>query len=219
MKNINLIKNKEADDFFLRNIKHYNENLFDEKIINLIKTNNLKAEKVLEIGCANGKYLNQYSKLLKSKKSYGVDLSKKAIEDGKRKYKNLNLLKISSLEIDKIKLNFDFIICGFFLYQLDRELIFNQFDLIYKKLNKNGLLLIVDFDPLFKHSNINFNKKNLMSYKMSYDNFLIESGLFEILYKLKYKTLTRDKRKFKSDKISLTLFKKINFQKSYPESV
>ncbi len=219
MKNINLIKNKEADDFFLRNIKHYNENLFDEKIINLIKTNNLKAEKILEIGCANGKYLNQYSKLLKSKKSYGVDLSKKAIEDGKRKYKNLNLLKISSLEIDKIKLNFDFIICGFFLYQLDRELIFNQFDLIYKKLNKNGLLLIVDFDPLFKHSNINFNKKNLMSYKMSYDNFLIESGLFEILYKLKYKTLTRDKRKFKSDKISLTLFKKINFQKSYPESV
>ena len=219
MKNINLIQNKEADDFFLRNIKHYNENLFDEKIINLIKTNNLKAEKVLEIGCANGKYLNQYSKLLKSKKSYGVDLSKKAIEDGKRKYKNLNLLKISSLEIDKIKLNFDFIICGFFLYQLDRELIFNQFDLIYKKLNKNGLLLIVDFDPLFKHSNINFNKKNLMSYKMSYDNFLVESGLFEILYKLKYKTLSRDKRKFKSDKISLTLFKKINFQKSYPESV
>ena len=208
MKNINLIKNKEADDFFLRNIKHFKENLFDEKIINLIKTNNLKAEKILEIGCANGNKLNQYSKLLKSKKSYGVDLSKKAIEDGKRKYKNLNLLKISSLEIDKIKLNFDFIICGFFLYQLDRELIFNQFDLIYKKLNKNGLLLIVDFDPLFKHSNINFNKKNLMSYKMSYDNFLIESGLFEILYKLKYKTLTRDKRKFKSDKISLTLFKK-----------
>ena len=219
MKNINLIKNKEADDFFLRNIKHYNENSFDEKIINLIKTNNLKAEKILEIGCANGKYLNQYSKLLKSKKSYGVDLSKKAIEYGKRKYKNLNLLKISSLEIDKIKLNFDFIICGFFLYQLDRELIFNQFDLIYKKLNKNGLLLIVDFDPLFKHSNINFNKKNLMSYKMSYDNFLVESGLFEILYKLKYKTPTRDKRKFKSDKSSLTLFKKINFQKSYPENV
>ena len=219
MKNINLIKNKEADDFFLRNIKHYNENSFDEKIINLIKTNNLKAEKILEIGCANGKYLNQYSKLLKSKKSYGVDLSKKAIEDGKRKYKNLNLLKISSLEIDKIKLNFDFIICGFFLYQLDRELIFNQFDLIYKKLNKNGLLLIVDFDPLFKHSNINFNKKNLISYKMSYDNFLVESGLFEILYKLKYKTPTRDKRKFKSDKSSLTLFKKINFKKSYPESV
>ena len=38
MKNINLIKNKEADDFFLRNIKHYNENLFDEKKINFQKS-------------------------------------------------------------------------------------------------------------------------------------------------------------------------------------
>jgi len=219
MKNINLVKNKEADNYFLRNIDYYSGNSFDERIINLIKTNNLKAKKILEIGCANGKYLNQYSKLLKSKKSYGVDLSKKAIQDGKKKYKNLNLLQISSLEIDKIKLNFDFIICGFFLYLLDREFILTQFDLIYKKLNKDGLLLIADYDPLFKHTNNNINKKNLMSYKMSYDNFLIESGLFEMLYKFKFKANTRDKSKFKSDKSSLTLFRKIDFQKSYPENI
>ena len=28
---------------------------------------------------------------------------------------------------------------------------------------------------------------------MSYDNFLIESGLFEIIYKYKYKATTREK--------------------------
>ena len=92
-------------------------------------------------------------------------------------------------------------------------------NLIYKQLNNNGYLIIEDFDPLFKHTNYNIHNKRLKVFKMSYDNFLVESGLFEILYKLKYKTLTRDKRKFKSDKISLTLFKKINFQKSYPEGV
>ena len=54
---------------------------------------------------------------------------------------------------------------------------------------------------------------------MSYDNFLTESGLFEVVYKNKYKTSTRDKRKFKSNKVSLTLFKKINFQKTYPENI
>ena len=219
MKNIKIVKNKSADKHFLRNIYSYNDNSFDERITNLIKNNNLKANKILEIGCANGNKLNQYSKLLKSKKNYGIDLSKKAILSGKKKYKNLNLLNISSLEIDKIKLNFDLIICGFFLYHLDRELIFHQFNLIYKKLNKNGLLLIVDFDPLFKHSNRDFNTKNLMSYKMSYDNFLVESGLFEIIYKFKYKTSTNDKSKFKSDTVSLTLFKKIDFQKKYPENV
>ena len=219
MKNIKIIRKKAADKYFLRNFHLYNDDLFDQKIVNLIKINNVKADKVLEIGCANGNKLNQYSKLLKSKKNYGVDFSKKAILNGKKRYKNLNLLNFSSLEIDKIKLNFDLIICGFFLYHLDRELIFQQFDLISKKLNNKGFLLIVDFDPLFKHSNKDFNEKNLVSYKMSYDNFLEESGLFELIYKFKYKTSTKNKKQFKSDTVSMTLFRKIDFQKKYPENL
>jgi len=54
MKNLNLFKNKEADNYFLRNIDYYSGNTYDEKIIDLIKINKLKAEKILEIGCANG---------------------------------------------------------------------------------------------------------------------------------------------------------------------
>ena len=213
------IKNADADSWFLRNKTSYDDNSFDEKILNLININNLKVDKILEIGCANGNKLNQFSKILKSKKNYGVDLSKKAILNGKKKYKDLDLLNISSLEIDKIKFNFDLIICGFFLYHLDRKFIFHQFDLIYRKLNQNGLLLIIDFDPLFKHSNKDFNTKNVMSYKMSYDNFLVESGLFEMIYKFKFKCDSNDKNKFKSDKVSYTLFTKIDFQKKYPENV
>ena len=87
MRNIKIIRKKAADKYFLRNIHFYNSELFDQKIVNLIKINNLKAEKVLEIGCANGNKLNQYSKLLKSKKNYGVDLSKKAIQNGKKSIK------------------------------------------------------------------------------------------------------------------------------------
>ena len=218
MKNLNLIKKKEADRYFERN-KNQNLNLIDKKIFELIRINSIKANNILEIGCNDGNKLNQYSKLCNSKKSYGVDLSKKAILSGKQKYKNLKFLNISSVEIDKIKINFDFIICGFFLYHLDRELIFKQFDLIHRKLSNEGLLLINDFDPLFKHSNRDFNTRKLITFKMSYDNFLTESGLFEVVYKNKYKTSTRDKRKFKSNKVSLTLFKKINFQKTYPENI
>ena len=218
MKNLDLVKKKEADRYFFRN-RNSISNLTDKKILDLININSIKANNILEIGCANGNKLNQYSKLCNSKKSYGVDLSKKAIIDGKRRYKNLKLLNISSIEIDKIKVNFDFIICGFFLYHLDRELIFKQFDLIYRKLSKNGLLLIWDFDPLFKHSNKDLNTQKLTSFKMSYDIFLIESGLFELVYKQKYITSTRNKKKFKSDTVSLTLFKKIDFGKKYPENL
>ena len=217
MKNVNLIRKKEADRWFVRNKGSLLAK--DEKILDLIKINSIKANNILEIGCANGNKLNQFSKLCKSKKSYGVDLSKKAILDGKRRYKDLKLLNISSFEIDKIKENFDFIICGFFLYHLDRELIFKQFDLIHNKLSKNGLLLIWDFDPLFKHSNKDFNTKKLTAFKMSYDNFLLESGLFEIVYKHKFIISNKDKRKFKSNSVSLTLFKKIEFKKEYPENL
>ena len=222
MKNLNLVKKKEADRYFIRNKSYYKKYTFDwihKKISDLIEINSIQANNILEIGCANGNKLIQYSKLCNSKKSYGIDLSKKAILDGKRRYKNLKLLNISSIEIDKIKINFDFIICGFFLYHLDRELIFRQFDLIHKKLSNNGVLLIWDYDPLFKHSNKDFNTKKLNTFKMSYDNFLIESGLFEIAYKHKYIAPTRDKKKFKSNSVSLTLFKKIEFKKEYPENL
>jgi len=219
MHNINLVKKKEANRYFLRHKKKLQKDLIDKKIFNLIKDNNLKAKSILEIGCINGNKLNQYAQLCKSKKNFGVDLSKQAIKDGKKRYRNLKLLNISSLEINKIKTNFDLIICGFFLYNLDRELIFRQFDLIYKKLLKDGYLLVWDFDPLFKHSNKDFHSKKLTSYKMSYDNFLTESGLFEIIYKVKYKTETSEKKKFKSNSVSLTLFKKIDFKEMYPENI
>ena len=48
---------------------------------------------------------------------------------------------------------------------------------------------------------------------------LIESGLFEIAYKHKYIISSRDKKKFKSNSVSLTLFKKIEFKKEYPENI
>ena len=226
-KNINIVKIKEGDNYFKRNINFYNlskkplvEGGEDLRIIDLIKQNNLKPKSILEIGCANGIKLNQYQDSLKTNINYGIDLSSKAINFGKKKYKKLKLLKLSSLEINKIKKNFDLIICGFFLYLLDREEIFNQFNLIYKKLTINGYLIINDFDPLFKHTNTSVHNKNLKSFKMSYDNFLEESGLFKVIYKIRnnWKSVN-DKKKFKSDETCLTLYKKINFINSYPENI
>lgn len=217
MKNIKVLKQK-SNDFYKKN-SFYKP--LDKKIIKLIETCDLKKiNTVLEIGCSDGYRLNIYKNLLKSKKSYGIDISKKAINHGKKIYKNLNLFNLTSLEIHKLNQNFDLIICGFFLYQLDRELIFEQFNLIYKKLKINGFLIIWDFDPLFKHTNKNHHKKSLNSFKMSYDNFLIESGLFELLYKNKFKGIyNKTNIKYKSNTEALTLFRKINFVKKYPKDL
>jgi len=182
MKNLNLLKLKEANKYFKRNPNVQKNNY---GIINLCSINNLKPKSILEIGCANGIRLNDYSNILRSKTNYGIDVSSYAIKNAKKKFNRLNFLKISSLEINKIRKNFDLIICGFFLYMLDREEIFNQFNLIYKKLNENGYLIIEDFDPLFKHTNNSSHNKNLKSFKMSYDHFLEESGLFKTIYKIR----------------------------------
>ena len=57
---------------------------------------------------------------------------------------------------------------------------------------------------------------------MSYDRFLEETGLFKILYKKKYDyplIKKRDKKKFKSNEISITLYKKIDFKDTFPENI
>ena len=213
IKNLNIIKSKAANEYYERNIDNHNHWVPNTSYLEFIKS--LKPKNILDIGCEDGRVLNIYQKYLKTKINYGIDLSHKAINKGKNKHKNLKLLKLSSLEIDKIKIKFDIIICGFFLYLLDREEIFKQFDLIYKKLNNNGYLIINDFDPLFNHTNKNIHNKNLKSYKMKYDNFLEQSGLFQIIYKHNYKSTG----KYKSKDITFVVFKKIDFTESYPENV
>tara|TARA_Y100000022_G_C13248433_1_gene375989 strand:- start:94 stop:777 length:684 start_codon:yes stop_codon:yes gene_type:complete len=220
--NIKIVKKKEADKYFLRNLDFFNSTKSDYRIIDLIKVNKIKPNSILEIGCANGIKLNEYQINLNSKINFGIDLSSKAIKSGRKKFKKLKLIKLSSLEIEKIKMKFDLIICGFFLYLLDREEIFKQFDLIHKKLNKNGHLIIQDCDPLFKHTNSSVHNKDLKTFKMSYDNFLEESGLFKIIYKIRNNTnlmTAHDTKNFKSEDTAITLFKKIDFIKSYPENV
>ena len=192
----------------------FNSSKNDYRIVDLIKVNKIKPNSILEIGCANGIKLNEYQINLNSRINYGIDLSSKAIKSGKKRFKKLKLIKMSSLEIEKIKIKFDLIICGFFLYLLDREEIF--------QLNKNGYLIIQDCDPLFKHTNSSVHNKNLKTFKMSYDSFLEESGLFKVIYKIRNNTnlmTAHDTKNFKSEDTAITLFKKIDFIKAYPENV
>jgi|688.fasta_scaffold425344_2 SAM-dependent methyltransferase len=240
-KNLKIVAASAGNSFFNRHLYFYNNSVKnpnkkkgggvgygasadDHRMLDLIKANNLKADSILEIGCSTGIKLNEYRQILSSKVNYGIDLSSKAIISGRAKYKKIKLLKLSSLEIYKIKPQFDLIICGFFLYLLDREEIFNQFNLIYKKLRPNGYLIIEDYDPLFKHTNTSIHNKNLKSFKTSYNNFLEESGLFKSIYKIRSNANSsplrkHDKRFFKSEDIALSLYKKINFINSYPENI
>lgn len=222
IENLKIVREKEADNYYIRNIKNYKNKCEDQRLSNILKLNSIKGNTILEIGCCNGKRLDQYRRCLGSHTTIGVDLSKKAIREGKKLHKKITFKNISSLEINKLKIKFDIIICGFFLYLLDREEIFNQFDLIYKNLKNNGYLIIEDFDPLFKHTNKSIHNKKLKSFKMNYSNFLEESGLFKIIYKIRNDEnciSNKNKKKFKSNDTSISLYKKINFIEVYPNNL
>ena len=52
---------------------------------------------------------------------------------------------------------------------------------------------------------------------MSYNNFLEESGLFKLIFKIP--DSEQNKNGFKSNSTSINLLKKIDFSKSYPENI
>jgi len=222
IENLKIVRKKEADNYYIRNIKNYKNKCEDQRLSNILKLNSIKGNTILEIGCCNGKRLDQYRRCLGSRTTIGVDLSKKAIREGKKLHKKITFKSISSLEINKLKIKFDIIICGFFLYLLDREEIFNQFDLIYKNLKNKGYLIIEDFDPLFKHTNYSVHHKTLKKFKMNYTNFLEESRLFKIIYKIRNDEnfiSNKNRKKFKSNDTSISLYQKINFIEAYPNNV
>jgi SAM-dependent methyltransferase len=218
-KYIALLK-KEGNKYFIRNRDYYKSDKKNYQIYDLFRTTKISPNTILEIGTANGMMLNQYKIASNAKFCLGIDLSSKAIKNGRKKYKNLQFKILSSLNINLIKKNFDLIICGFFLYLLPRKEIFKQFDKIYQKIEKNGYLLIYDFNPLFKHTNtLNVNKK-ISCFKMSYDSFLEESGMFKLIYKFRTNNGKKnDLKKFKSEDLGFSLFKKIDFKNNYPSNL
>jgi len=82
--------------------------------LDLFRTTKIAPKSILEIGCANGIMLDQYQKQSNAKFCHGIDLSSKAIKDGKKRFKNIKFSVLSSLKIDQIQKNFDLIVCGFF---------------------------------------------------------------------------------------------------------
>ena len=145
MKNLNLLKLKEANKYFKRNPNVQKDNY---GIINLCSINNLKPKSILEIGCANGIRLNDYSNILRIKTNYGIDISSKMLEVGNKKLKNLNsnhntILEIGNAEKLKYVDNFfDVITIGYGVRNFIN--LKKSLDEIYRVLKFDGSLIILE---------------------------------------------------------------------------
>lgn len=217
-KNINLLNKNLSNKFFFRNKnKLLISKGYTQELLLLLDISKIEPKSILEIGCMDGYKLNEIKKYYKKAniKYFGIDLSDKAIKYGKSNFKDIKLLKRSSLNINRFNFKFDLIICDF-LYLLDREHIFKQFDLIYNLLSNKGNLIISDFDPSFPHYNPDKRNKKLKSFKVDYKPFLVASGLFKLNFLHKWK---EKNNKFLSNDVSISIYEKINFIKEFPSNI
>ena len=215
MKTNNSKKLSEFGDTWYKKVK-FNSNSSD--ILKIFQELNISGNNILEIGCGRGETLFKLKKKMKNTKLMGIDISKEAIKYCQKKYKNIRFQNLSSLKIRKLRGSFDIIILGYFLYLLPREKLFEQFDLITKKLNKNGILIINDFKTNYPCYNLNETNKKILSFKTDYVQFLTSSNNYELIYNkeiIQKQYLT----KYKNPNSLISVYRKINFLDKFSQDL
>ena len=175
-------KQTEGDNWFKRNKKALNkESLKKDIVLKVIDLFNIKPEKVLELGCANGYRLDYLRDKYDCKCAVGVDCSKMAIEDGKCRY---GKIKLFCGGIDHLNLKdsyFDLVIVNFVFHWVDRSVLSLALTETDRVLKKEGLLIVGDFFPLspvrvpYHH----VKDKKIYTYKEDYSKMFEKIGCYQ----------------------------------------
>lgn len=201
--------NGEGDQWFARNYKNIgNKDLKKDPIIKIIKKNKIKLDHTLEIGCSNGYRLNFLQQKNKNFNFYGLDPSKKAIEYGKNKFKNISLDVGTADKLNFENSSLNLIIYGFCLYLCDRD---DLFKIIYEAdrvLKNNGVIIIYDFYSKYPYSNDYKHLKNTRTYKMDYTKLFLSHPNYKLIIKKKiiYDKTIKSK---KDNELCLSIVKKM----------
>lgn len=158
----------EGDAWYQRNKAYFqsmNEN--KDSVFDFMLEQKIVPKVVLEIGCADGRRLNIINTAFKSK-CYGLDVSSEAINEGVKKYNNIQLNVGSADKLEFAEKSFDLVIFGFCLYLCDRDDLFKIAAEADRVLKDNGMIIIKDFHPPQPYKNNYAHCNNIFSYKMDY---------------------------------------------------
>lgn len=172
----------EGNEWFFRNKNFLDDMLkpyeFYERYIK-------EGERILEIGCSSGHNLQYYYENCKCE-CYGIDPSQDAIEYGKEKYRNLNLNVGTSDELNFEDGYFDYVIFGFCLYLVDRNLLLKTISEVDRVLKNKGYLAITDFDPKFPKKRPYRYVNGLNSFKMDYSKIFLSIPDYSLVDKYSF---------------------------------
>lgn len=165
--------------------------------------------KIIEVGCGDGKTLNYLSKKLHCK-PYGIEPSKKAVQHVKNDFKNIKIKCEFADEISYEKEIFDYVHLGFFMYLVDRHLFLKTVSEIDRILKFGGYLSIIDFDTPYPYSNDYKHQTGVFTHKIDNSSVFVSSGLYSIINKFSFSHKKISFEKKIDERLSLVLLYKEN---------
>ena len=182
---------KEGNNYFGRNKSYYTQasSTFNNINYAISLINNVSQIKsVLDLGCANGNRLDDLKQLLpECNRFVGIEASADAINDGKKRYKDIELHQGVLSDIP-IKAPFDLVIINFVLHWVDRSSLIKSISEIDRVVKNNGYLIIGDFLPdcPLKRKYGHLPEDNVYTYKQDYSKIFESSNMYKEIYRFVY---------------------------------
>jgi SAM-dependent methyltransferase len=208
-KNKIFFKNGEADKWFRRNKKIFQDKKSDETIdllIDWMKPFENDISNVLEIGCGSGHRINQITKSL-SANGFGIEPSAEAVKYIQNTFPTIEA-KLGFGDKIPFHQKFDLVHLGFYLYLVDREFYLRCISEADRLVKFDGFLSIIDFETPIPYSNDYSHQKGVFSHKHNNSNVFVASGLYSIVNKFQFSHNNFFFDKSINERLSLTLLYK-----------
>ena len=171
----------EADNFFLRNRKAFEEDPLPkvDAAVMLCDTFGLSPRRILEVGCSNGRHLDQLRKQTGAE-CVGVDPSNAALESGRRFFPELELHHATADCLPFEAESFDLVFLGYFLAVVDRRNLLRVMAETDRVLADGGHMIVGEFSSPTP-CRVRYHHRDdevLFSYKQDYAQILLASGWY-----------------------------------------
>ena len=144
---------------------------------------NKRIRNMLDVGCGNGNFLNNFLKNKKIKK-VGVETAQQTINFCKRRHKNINFKKAFCHNLPFPDNKFDLVNAWSVIHWIDRNYYLQSLGELIRVTNK--FLMVMDFFPKVEHKAKYKHRSGFFTFKSDFDKILNNSGYLKKKFELKY---------------------------------
>lgn len=158
----------------------YKHNLIKKR---LIFFKNKRIKNMLDVGCANGDFLNDF---LKNKiiKKYGIETTQATVDLCKKRHKKINFIKAFAHNLPFEDNKFDLVSIWSVLHWIDRNYYLQSLGELIRITNK--YLMVMDFFPKTDHKTKYKHKKGFFTFKTDFDKILSNSKILKKRFVLNF---------------------------------